>query len=223
MLIKARLNDLMLGLLSYGWVEASGCCGMCHSPVPPGSGSNAKVGNAQMCHFFLPRCQHTEISSIARDFYLVQDWLGDDWSTLDDEGQLARLLLLDDSKPGANSLQAIRATGRFLQDIRVAMFKWEHARKRKAALDRPGRPLVQAREAPKMKNNRRLCSADECETYARTGGVYVAHGATVTRKTCTTEGCSKFARRGGVCTAHGAKHAPSTRRPQTATANAPPS
>ena len=107
-----------------------------------------------MCHFFLPRCQHNEISEIAREFYKIarSEWLGDDWSSLDDEGQLARLLLLDDSKPGANSLKAIRATGRFLQDIRVAMFKWEHARKRQAALERSGRPHVQASEAPKMKN-----------------------------------------------------------------------
>lgn len=73
-------------------------------------------------------------------------------------------------------------------------------------------PLPPGSAVPKTKNNRRMCSAEGCHKYARTGGVCVAHGANVTRKICVVEGCIKFARRGGVCIAHGAKTARSTRR-----------
>ena len=50
---------------------------------------------------------------------------------------------------------------------------------------------------------RKLCSVDECTTYARSGGVCVKHGAKATqRKLCTVEGCMTQARNGGLCQKH---------------------
>ncbi len=53
------------------------------------------------------------------------------------------------------------------------------------------------------KKYRKLCSVDECTSYARSGGVCVKHGAKATqRKLCTIEGCMTQARNGGLCQKH---------------------
>ena len=135
-LIKARLNDLKIGLSKLGWVKKCGTCGMCNKPVPAGAGSNGPTGTEQMYHFFLG-CDHSTLLRLRAPFFLDAraNWLGADWLVLSTRGQLARLLLLEDNKPGANSTRAIRATGRYLQDVRDKMFAWGElqARRRKAA------------------------------------------------------------------------------------------
>ena len=53
---------------------------------------------------------------------------------------------------------------------------------------------------------RKRCSADGCETYARScSSVCVKHGAIVKQKRCSADGCKNGARRSGKCTRHGAK------------------
>jgi hypothetical protein len=89
-----------------------------------------------MYHFFLG-CNHSTLERLRAPFLrdAHTNWLGADWPVLSTRGQLARLLLLEDNKPGANSTRAIRATGRYLQDVRDKMFAWGElqARRRKAA------------------------------------------------------------------------------------------
>lgn len=53
------------------------------------------------------------------------------------------------------------------------------------------------------KKDRKICSVETCNNFAKKGGVCIRHGATQKRKTCSFEGCLKQEQRGGLCFKHG--------------------
>ena len=137
---KARLNDLKLGQ-STSWevVSHRGQCLLCDGSTAAGPGSNSATGTRQMCHLFLS-CGDAELSAIRQTFFIKarKRWLKRDWDQATPRAKLARLLLLDDAAEGANSPAAVRATGKYLQDV---MDRLRKIRRRKAAPTSPPSPF----------------------------------------------------------------------------------
>jgi len=62
--------------------------------------------------------------------------------------------------------------------------------------------------APSSKSQsraRKKCAVEGCDSFGRSGGVCIRHGATQSRKTCSREGCTNQTQIGGVCTRHGSR------------------